>query len=54
VSSAPVSLGSDGSTPSGSQPIVYYKSPFASLVNLGSGGDFSVTAGTLAAGSAIP
>lgn len=51
---APVSLGADGSTPSGAQPIVYYKDPFTSLVNLGSGGDFTVTAGTLTAGSAIP
>jgi len=51
---APVSLGSDGSTPSGAQPIVYYKDPNTSLVNLGSGGNFSLTAGALAAGSAIP
>lgn len=51
---APVSLGADGSTPTGVQPILYYKDPNTSLVNLGSGGDFTVASGTLAAGSAIP
>lgn len=53
---APVSLGADGSTPTGAKPTLYIKDPFTSLVNLGngSGGDFTVTAGTLTAGSAIP
>lgn len=53
---APVGLGSDGSTPTGSKPTLYIKDPFTSLVNLGtgSGGDFTVTTGTLTAGSAIP
>lgn len=53
---APVDLGADGSTPTGAKPTLYIKDPFTSLVNLGSGsgGDFTVTAGTLTAGSAIP
>jgi hypothetical protein len=51
---APVSLGSDGSTPTGTAPILYYKDPFTTLVNAGTGGDFTLGAGTLTAGSAIP
>lgn len=43
----PVSLGSDGSTPTGTQPRVYLKSAYSSFqVNSGTGGDYSV-AGTL-------
>jgi hypothetical protein len=39
---APVDLGSDGSTPSGSQPIGYFKSIFSSFtVNSGSGGNYT-------------
>lgn len=51
---APVSLGSDGSTPTGTAPILYYKDPFTTLVNAGTGGDFTLGAGALTAGSAIP
>ena len=45
----PVDLGSDGSTPTGTQPYVYLKSPFSSFgVNSGSGGNFTTngTGGT--------
>lgn len=40
---APVSLGSDGSTPTGNQPIIYLRNPTATWQdNLGSGGNFTV------------
>lgn len=48
ASSKPVDLGTDGSTPSGTAPIIYLKSAFGSFeTNDGGGGDFSVT-GSLA------
>lgn len=50
----PVSLGSDGSTPTGAQPIVYFRSLFSSFTtNSGSGGNF-VKKGTTAFASATP
>lgn len=40
----PVSLGADGSTPTGAQPILYLSQPAASFqTNEGSGGNFTVT-----------
>lgn len=40
----PVDLGSDGSTPTGTQPIHYLKNSFGTFENnLGSGGNFTVT-----------
>jgi hypothetical protein len=40
----PVSLGSDGSTPTSVAPLVYFNNPSASFqTNKGSGGDFTVT-----------
>lgn len=43
----PVNLGADGSTPTGSQPIIYFKNAAASFgTNSGSGGNFTV-GGTL-------
>jgi hypothetical protein len=50
----PENLGADGSTPTGSQPIIYLKNPFGTFQNnLGSGGNFTVT-GTLADDANIP
>jgi len=50
----PVSLGSDGSTPTGTAPTVYLKNPFGTFQNnLGGGGNFTVT-GTLADDASIP
>lgn len=50
----PVDLGADGSTPTGSQPIIYLKNPHTSYeVNLGYGGDF-IANGSLTAGSSSP
>ena len=44
----PVYFGSNGSLPTGTQPIIYSNNPAASFgTNLGSGGNFSVTAGSL-------
>lgn len=44
---APVSLGADGSTPTGSQPTFYFRGPAVNWnTNLGTGGNFTVT-GTL-------
>ena len=40
----PVDLGADGSTPTGTQPIVYFKNVAASVgTNSGSGGNFTIT-----------
>lgn len=50
----PVSLGADGSLPTGSQPLVYLKGVAASFgTNSGSGGNFTIT-GTLDAASTTP
>ena len=54
----PVSLGSDGSLPTGTAPIAYQRVADGAAVatfatNLGSGGDFSIT-GTLTTGSTSP
>ncbi len=44
----PVDLGSDGSTPTGSAPLIYLSGgPSDFITNKGSGGNFSVTAGSL-------
>jgi hypothetical protein len=44
----PVDLGSDGSTPTGTAPIIYLSgTPDEFIVNKGTGGNFSVTAGAL-------
>tara|TARA_R100001377_G_scaffold76679_1_gene53691 strand:- start:1630 stop:2430 length:801 start_codon:yes stop_codon:yes gene_type:complete len=44
----PVGLGSDGSTPTGTAPLIYMTgTPSEFVNNLGSGGDFSVTEGAL-------
>lgn len=51
---SPVDLGSDGSTPTGTAPIMYLRNPAATFeVNEGTGGDFVVT-GTLTACSSSP
>jgi|TARA_Y100000310_G_scaffold303929_1_gene342653 hypothetical protein len=55
---SPVDLGEDGSTPTGSQPIVYFSNRDADAAsafatNRGTGGDYSIT-GTLVEGSALP
>jgi len=39
----PVDLGEDGSTPTGSQPLIYINNDFHLGTNLGSGGDFTPT-----------
>ena len=50
ASGEPANLGSDGSTPTGTQPIIYLKNAFGTFQNnLGSGGNFSV-GGALTAG----
>jgi len=47
----PVDIGSDGSTPTGTAPIVYLKDPYTSFgTNSGTGGNFTVT-GALAEGT---
>jgi len=44
----PVSLGSDGSTPTGTAPLIYMSGgPSEFVTNKGSGGNFSVTSGAL-------
>lgn len=44
----PIWIGQDGSGPTGAAPIVYINNPASDFgVNKGTGGDFSVTAGTL-------
>lgn len=44
----PVDLGSDGSTPTGTQPILYFSGDLSSFpTNLGSGGSFTVENGPL-------
>lgn len=49
----PVNLGADGSTPTGSQPLLYLKNPYDTFANnAGSGGNFPSTQGTLADGGA--
>lgn len=45
-SGIPVDLGSDGSTPTGTQPLIYVKGPASNVnsgANFGSGGTFSIT-----------
>jgi hypothetical protein len=54
----PANLGADGSTPLGSQPLVYQRIAAGAAVttfatNLGTGGNFSIT-GTLTVGSTSP
>lgn len=50
----PENLGTDGSTPTGSQPIIYLKNAAASFnTNSGSGGNFSIT-GSLDTASSSP
>lgn len=45
-SGAPVDLGSDGSTPTGTQPLLYFNNPASTwYVNKGSGGSFAEEAG---------
>ena len=47
----PVDLGSDGSTPTGTQPHIFLNNPFGTFQNnLGSGGNFSVASGSLVDG----
>jgi len=55
VAGKPVSLGADGSTPTGSAPTLYFKNPFGTFQNNESSGvnDFSVT-GTLEDDASIP
>ena len=54
VNGYPVNLGSDGSTPTGSQPILYLKNPAASVgTNSGSGGNLTAN-GTFVAASTSP
>lgn len=54
ASGLPVSLGSDGSTPTGSQPAIYLKGDSAAFgANSGSGGNFTVN-GTLEKASTTP
>lgn len=51
----PISLGSNGSTPTGSQPIVYMKDPAATAGNnSGSGGTFTINGGPLSACGSTP
>lgn len=54
LASKPVSLGSTGATPTGTQPIVYLRTDYTSFTtNSGSGGNF-VKKGTTALASATP
>lgn len=54
ASGKPVDLGSDGSTPTGTQPRVYFPNAFGTFEqNAGSGGDFTVT-GALTACASSP
>lgn len=54
INGNPVDLGADGSTPTGTAPIVFLKNAFGTWQNnLGSGGNFTVT-GTLTACSDAP
>lgn len=51
----PVDLGADGSTPTGTAPIIYLKSVAASFgTNSGTGGDFTVNAGPFTTASSSP
>lgn len=53
--SKPVDLGADGSTPTGTQPILYLRNPFSSFeTNLGSGGNFTVVGALGDGGADIP
>ena len=53
ASGEPANLGSDGSTPTGTQPKIYLKNAFGTFQNnLGSGGNFSV-GGSLTAGPSV-
>lgn len=52
---APVSLGADGSLPTGSAPAIYLGNPFGTFeTNLGSGGNFTVTGALTAAATNPP
>lgn len=53
ASGNPVDLGEDGSTPTGNQPLVYFPGDDMTT-NLGTGGDFSLTAGTAQACADAP
>ncbi len=51
----PAALGADGSTPTGEQPLIYLGNAFGTFqTNLGYGGDFTVTGGTLTAAADSP
>lgn len=51
----PVSLGGDGSTPTGTAPLVYLKTSYTAFgSNSGSGGDFTINNGPLAACASRP
>lgn len=55
ATNAPVDLGADGSTPTGTAPAIFFHGTLASWqTNDGSGGGFSVTAGSLSAASSNP
>jgi hypothetical protein len=49
----PVSLGANGSTPTGTQPLIYLKNSYSTFqTNLGSGGNFTVNGSSLTDGGA--
>ncbi len=53
--SKPVDLGADGSTPTGTQPLIYLRNAFGTFqTNLGSGGNFTVTGTLIDGGSDKP
>lgn len=53
--SHPANLGANGSTPTGSQPLVYLHNAYSSFqTNLGSGGNFTVTGSLTDGGSDLP
>jgi hypothetical protein len=55
LAGAPVDLGADGSTPTGTQPILYLSNPYGTFnENLGSGGDFTVVGALADGGSDHP
>lgn len=52
---APVDLGADGSTPTGTAPIIYFNNPFGTFQdNLGTGGNYTVGASSLTSATAPP
>jgi hypothetical protein len=51
----PVDLGADGSTPTGTQPLIYFHNAYGTFgTNLGSGGNFSVNGALADGGADIP